>query len=85
MSFKDRIEARENAFLNALKECKESGLNTYIWGNGLTARFVEVEGESFHFEGKLVNKAYYSEDMCVGGIEYYALKTFLKVWKVKLI
>jgi len=62
MSFIERLEARENIFLKKLEECKKSGLKTYIWGNGLTSNFVELEGNNFKFDGKLINKSYYSEN-----------------------
>lgn len=79
MSFKEKIEARENVFLKSLEECKVSGLKTYIWGNGEGAKNVEIRGE-YNFDGKVVSKEYFQN----GENDVFCLEDILERSKEKI-
>ena len=57
------IKAKENMFLKELKECKDSGLPTYIYGAGEGAENVMRRSQkvAIAFAGKLVDKDFYHE------------------------
>lgn len=74
MSFKERIEAKENIFLSSLDTCKKSGLRTYIYGNGIGAKNLRAR-TGYTFDGYLVDKKYYFEKM---GENIFCLEDFFE-------
>lgn len=65
LSFLDRITARENEFLNELRQAREEGLPIYIMGSvrggGRQAAFC-CENAGIPYEGMVISRAFWTED-----------------------
>ena len=61
-SFIENITEKDNEYIKRLKECKNNGYKTYIWGNGEGADNAEIRSDGFEFNGRLVNRRFLADD-----------------------